>query len=308
MALAPVAGRTNLPVPLDPATSPGETGGMRSFLSGPRPLLFAHRGGAALWPENTLLAFTEALNLGVSYLETDVHATRDGVLVVHHDDSVDRTTNGRGRIRDRSFEELRRLDAGYRHTTDGGITFPFRGRGLVIPSLAEVFELSAEARINIELKQHRPSTIAPFIELVERHRMHERVLVAAANDRTVREFRKAAAGRIATSAGEQEATLFWLAVRTGVSRWLPTPYDALQVPVISGKLTVVTRRFVAAAHAKNLQVHVWTIDELAEMRRLLALGVDGLMSDRPDRFGQLQGVPGGDTGRGDLEEAASSPF
>ena len=246
-----------------------------------RPLAFAHRGGAALFPENTLEAFEGAQRLGCLYLETDVHMTADGAIVVLHDDALERTTNGRGLVRASTFAELEQLDAGFHFSLDG-VSFPWRGQGVRITRFEELVTRLPGARFNVELKQAEPSIVGPFWQLVQRLELHDRVLVAAARDELVREFRRLSRGRVATSAGENETRRFFVASRVGATRLLRIDYDALQVPPRHGDVTVVDRRFVKAAHARGLDVHVWTIDDPAEMRGLLALGVDGLMSDRPD--------------------------
>jgi glycerophosphoryl diester phosphodiesterase len=252
----------------------------RAFLAAEKPLGFAHRGGAALFPENTLLAFERALALGCRYLETDVHLTRDGAIVVFHDERLERTTDGAGFVAERTLDELRRLDAGYHFRAAN--EHPWRGRGLVVPRFEELVELSSDARFNVELKVPDPRLIQGFWQLIERYELHERVLVAAATDSIVRAFRKLSRGSVATSAGTREVQLFWAACRTGLSAWLPLDYDALQVPVRAGRLRVVDPNFVKAAHERGIQVHVWTIDDPSEMRELLELGADGIMSDRPD--------------------------
>jgi glycerophosphoryl diester phosphodiesterase len=258
----------------------------RPFLDSDPPVLFAHRGGSLLWPENTLGAFEESLALGIRFLETDVHETRDGVLVAHHDERVDRTTNGTGAIKDMRYAELLRLDAGYQFTRDGQ-TFPCRGKGYVIPQLIEVFNLSVRARLNVEIKPPGRRVVRKLWELVDHHGLYDRILVAAENDRQVRRFRRISGGRVATSSGRRETLRFWAASRLGVERLLPLPFDALQVPPEYKGLTVVDPKLVRAAHRNGIQVHVWTIDEPSEMRRLLNIGVDGLMSDRPDRLAAL---------------------
>ena len=255
----------------------------RAFLSGEGPLAFAHRGGSLLWPENTLLAFEGAIKAGCRYLETDLHTTRDGVVVVFHDPRLERTTNGTGFLKELTLRELKRLDAGYHFTLDGR-TFPHRDKGLTIPTFEELLELDAGARFNVEIKQSDPPMVGALWRLIESRGLHDRLLVAASRDALVREFRRASSGSVATSAGSNEGRLFWAASRVGLARFVPTPYDALQVPTTAGSLTVIDRRFVRAAHALGLQVHAWTIDDTDEMRRLLALGVDGIMSDRPDRL------------------------
>jgi glycerophosphoryl diester phosphodiesterase len=262
---------------------------MRPYLTtGERPILFAHRGGAALWPENTLLAFQGALHLGYRYIETDVHRTRDGVFVCHHDATVDRTTNGTGAIAGMTLAEIRRFDAGYRFTTDGG-AHPFRGKGVNIPTFEELFSLSPDVRVNVEIKQRKPDACAPFIELIDRLGIADRVLVAAGSDRIGRRFRALSGGRVATSPGAPAIFRFWLAVKAGVSHLLKPDYDALQVPEFHRGLHVVSRRFVVAAHRVGLHVHVWTVDHPADMRRMMDLGVDGIMTDRPDLLLEVAG-------------------
>ncbi len=253
----------------------------RPFLDGPRPLCFAHRGGAALWPENTLPALRGAVELGCSYLETDVHLTRDGHLVVFHDARLERTTNGYGFLRDFTLSELERLDAGYWYSPDGK-SRPWRGKGARIPLLSDVFALDPKLRVNVEMKQSGVGLPRALWDFIEEHGIHDRILVASAEAPLGRELRELARGRVATSACAREVTELWAAARVGLDRLVPVHYDALQVPPCYYALEVVTPRFMRAAHARGLQVHVWTIDDPDEMRRLLALGVDGLMSDRPD--------------------------
>lgn len=220
------------------------------------------------------------------WIETDVHMTRDGHVVCFHDDTLDRTTNGRGRIRDFDLAELRRFDAGYRFTPDGR-SYPFRGQGITIPTLEEVAELDDDARINLEIKQAQPPMARALWQRIEALGLHDRVLVASADTRLVRAFRNLARGTVASSAGRAEIFAFWLAARSGVTPLLPIEYDALQVPVRSGVLEVVNRSFVEAAHARGLAVHVWTIDDAAQMRALIQLDVDGIMTDQPRRLSEL---------------------
>jgi glycerophosphoryl diester phosphodiesterase len=256
-------------------------------LSGPLPLTFAHRGGAGLWPENTLEAFRGAIELGCTHVETDVRMTRDGEIVVFHDETLERTTNGSGRVSAHTLSQLQRLDAGYRFSPDGK-SFPRRGQGLRIPTLAEVVALSDEVRFNVEIKERGPFDLPrALLRFIEQQGIAERIVVAAERHELMREFRRHAQRRIATSASRRECLQFWFASRLRLTAFLRLPYQALQIPVRAGKLTVVTPQLLDAAHREGLAVHVWTIDERAEMLRLLDLGVDGLMSDHPDRLRQV---------------------
>ncbi len=246
-----------------------------------RPIAFAHRGGAALWPENTLQAFQGAIDLGFRHIESDVHRTRDGHIVCFHDDTLERTTNGSGWIRDLTLAELKRLDAGYRFSPDGS-QFPFRGRGLTVPTLEEALALEPKVMLNLEIKQRVPAIDERLWQTLERHDALDRVLIAAAFDPLIERFQRRRSNiALPTSPGTRGALRFWTGVRTGrhSERY---SFDALQVPVRLGPLLVVEPRLIAAAHARGIQVHVWTVDRVEEMHRLFEMGVDGVMTDRPD--------------------------
>jgi len=246
------------------------------------PIAFAHRGGALVWPENTLRSFEGAIALGYRYLETDLHVTADGVIVCFHDPTLNRTTEAVGRVKDLTFAELRALDAGYRFTLDGGRTFPFRGDAKAkVPSLEEALALHPDLKLNVEMKQRVPPMEALLWEALDRLDAHDRVLVAAAHDPLVHRFRRLRDRAIPTSPGSRGVARFYLDTRLGVARRRRYPFAALQVPPSYDGLTLVDRRFVEAAHHHGIHVHCWTIDEPAEMHRLLDLGVDGVMTDRP---------------------------
>jgi len=186
------------------------------------------------------------------------------------------------------YAELVDLDAGYWFSDETG-GYPYRGKRLRIPTLSEVLDLSPFARLNVEIKPSGRKIARKLWELIEHRGVHERILVASERDRNVKRFRRYAAERVATSASRREVTQFWLAVRARVDRFLPVAFDALQVPPAFHGLTIVDRAFVRAAHRHGLQVHVWTLDEPSEIRRMLNLGVDGIMSDRPDRLANVGG-------------------
>ncbi len=265
-------------------------GQSRPYLTHTSPLFFAHRGGAALRPENTLEAFSYGLSFGADALELDIQMTRDGKIVVIHDPTVDRTTQGTGPVAAFSLDELRGLDAGYRFTTDGGETFPFRGTGYTVPTLAEVLERFPQKRINIDLKQTDPERERRLWRLILDNEAQDRVLVASGNvhDGIIR-FRELCQGQIATSASAPEIRNFVLACFFHTTSRLRPAYDALQVPEIYRGIRVVSLRTIGVAHRFGLDVHVWTIDDAPTMQLLLSWGVDGLMSDRPDVLASVLG-------------------
>lgn len=255
----------------------------RPYTTHDKPLFFAHRGGALLAPENTLVAFEKGASFGANALELDIQTTSDDELVVIHDPTVDRTTNGSGPVAAFSLAELQKLDAGYRFTPDGGRTFPFRDQGITIPTLREVMELFPSLRINIDLKESSVAREKRLWQLIQDLHAEDRTLVASGDIHApIVRFRKLCGGRVATSASAWEIRVFVFSVYGRVARFLRPAYDALQVPETWQGTRVVFPAMVAAAHWHGLDVHVWTVDDRPGMDRLLALGVDGLMSDRPD--------------------------
>lgn len=253
-------------------------------LGGSGPLSFAHRGGAGIFPENTLEAFAGAVAFGCTHLETDLRMTRDGEIVLMHDADVARTTDGSGTVESMTLAELMELDAAHRFTPDG-TSFPERGRGIRVPTLVQALEAQPGARFNVEIKASGPDDLPGALwSLIEKRRLHDRLLVAAEHHQLIRRFRRLSGGRVATGASRRECLGFWLASRLGLESLLRPGFQALQVPVSLRGLPVVTPGFLRAARARGCVVHVWTIDDPVEMCRLLALGVHGLMSDRPDRL------------------------
>ncbi len=251
-------------------------------------LVFAHRGGGGLIPENTLDAFVYSAKMGADVLELDVHGTADGALVVHHDASVDRTTDGRGKISEMTLGAIKKLDAGYRFSADNNQTFPFRNQKITVPTLEEIFDRLPEMTFNIEPKQSAPSIIKPLCDLIRARKMTDKVIVGSFRQAVIDEFRRTCP-EVATSASPSEVTEFLTLSKTGLSESYTPPMQALQIPENLGALSVVTKNFVENAHRKNLQVHVWTINETADMQRLIDVGVDGIMTDYPDRLLNLLG-------------------
>ncbi len=254
-------------------------------------MVIAHQGGEGLRPSNTLAAFDNAMTLGVDVLEMDIHQTQDGVIVLMHDATVDRTTDGSGAIKEMSFAEIRALDAGYYWTNDDGATYPYRGQGIQVPTLEEMFQRYPDTRMNIEIKQETPSMVRPFCQLSHDYNMQDKILVATFHQATVEAFR-AECPDVITSMVEPEIQLFFGLNAVYLGALFQAPGTAFQVPTTSslpviGQVDVITERFVRVAHSHNIQVHAWTIHDPAEMARLINLGVDGIITDRPDLLLEL---------------------
>lgn len=247
------------------------------FFSGERPLVFAHRGGAGLAPENTIAACDNALALGVDGLELDVRLSRDGAVVVHHDRTLDRTTNLRGDVAAFTADQLACADAGHHF---GGEMSPFRASGVGVPTLASVVARYRDHRIIVEMKQNTVELARAVVDVVRAADAVERVCLGSFGLRVLRAAR-AFDSSIATSAAREEVR--WAVYRSWC-RWPVSraPYAVYQVPEMSGFTRVVSPRFVEAAHRCGLGVQVWTVDAASDARRLLAWGVDALITDRPD--------------------------
>ncbi|MEM8704964.1 MAG: glycerophosphodiester phosphodiesterase [Actinomycetota bacterium] len=242
------------------------------YLDYDSPIGFAHRGGAGVFPENTERAFRHAADLGYAYLETDVHATADGVLIAFHDDRLDRVTDRTGRIIDLTWEEVAeaRVDG-----TDPILRFD------------ELLATFPEARINIDPKAD--TAVELLAEAIVEAAVEDRVCVTAFSRRRTKRVKALVGRRLCTGGGfgatfETMLALFPLGFLRDV--------DVLQVPPRVGRLPVVTRRFVAHAHRRGIHVHVWTIDDPDEMRRLLDLGVDAIMTDRPEVLAEVYAARG----------------
>ena len=253
------------------------------------PVNLAHRGASARAPENTLEAFRQAVQSGAGGLELDVHLTRDGHLVVIHDPTLDRTTNTSGAVAGMTLDEVSEPDAGYNFSPDGGSTHPYRALGLRIPTLAEVLREFPGVVLNIDMKADLPGIEAAVLKALRESGAEGRALVVSSRLGAVRRFRRLSGGRISTGASRSETGVFFLFANLRLERLLRPAYDALQVPLSHRGIPLVTRRFIEAAHASNVGVDAWTINEEGEMRRLLDLGVDVIMTDRP---GTLAGVLG----------------
>ncbi|MEX0856185.1 MAG: glycerophosphodiester phosphodiesterase [Gemmatimonadota bacterium] len=251
------------------------------YLAG-RPLFFAHRGGAKLAPENTLEAFRNAVDRWrADVLEMDVRGTSDGEVVVIHDATVDRTTDGTGRVADFRCDELQRLDAGARFRDLEGRP-SFRACGVRIPRFEAVLEAFPETRLNVDAKD--PKVLPALLDLVRRHGATHRVLLASAEE-AGRADRMVYEGP--TSATRRQLRLFYLLHRRWGGGLYTPPVEALQIPYAWEGRQVASPRFLEEAHRRNLAVHVWTVDEPDVMRELLQWGVDGIQTDRLDLLARI---------------------
>ncbi len=257
------------------------------YFAQPTPVVLGHRGAAGHAPENTLASFELALEQGADILESDVHTTRDGVPVLIHDAEVDRTTDGRGRVEDLDLGELQRLDAGHRFGSEDD-EFPFRGRGLRIPSLEEAFEAFPGARFNLELKDDVGGGVAAAVDLVRRCGREEATLLTAGDDGVMESLRRnLAVSGVRPALGASLADILDF-IRSAGEGTAPTSDSmALQIPAEFGGRPLVTPPLIEHARRHEVAIHVWTINDEAEMTALLDAGVDGLVTDHPGRMREL---------------------
>lgn len=247
------------------------------------PLVIAHQGGDGLFPSSTRYAYDAAAAMGVDVLEMDVHLTSDGELVVIHDATVDRTTDGEGDVAAFTTADLAALDAGFDWSPGReGEAFPYRGRGYGVPRLVDVLADHPDAPLVIEIKPTGSVAAEALCTTLRSEGRAADAVVGSFHADASAAFR-AACPEVATSATPNEVRLFLVLARARLASPYRPPFEALQVPVREGSIEVITPAFVRAAHAKGIQVQAWTIDDRAEMDRLLAMGVDGLITDRPDR-------------------------
>jgi len=253
-----------------------------------QPLVIAHRGGKGLWPENSLFAFQRASDLGVDMLEMDLHLSSDGELVVIHDSTLERTTNGEGPVAALSLEQLQALDAGYRWSADGGQSYPYRAQGIRIPSFAEVLDSFPNTPKVIEIKVPDVGMEAQLCAALEAHKQGDQVIVGSFYDRSLQLFREQCPS-VATSAGPGSVRLLVALNWVGLGSLLSPSYQALQIPEAHGNMPVASPSLLKTAAQRGLNVQLWTINEQPDMRRLLDLGAHALITDYPDRALQVLG-------------------
>jgi len=249
-----------------------------------RPLVIAHQGGDGIWPGDTMYAFEKSVELGADVLEMDAHITRDSQIVLMHDEQVDRTTNGTGLIEELTLPELKQLDAAYEWSNDNGQTFPYRGQGIQVPALEELFETFPDMRYVIEIKLTENPIDKPLCELIRRYKMQDKVMVASFHDAAMNNFRQTCA-EVATSASRTEVRNFVLLGKAFLSGFIVPQYQSIQPPYDpkeSLNIPIMTPRFIREAHAKNIKVEPWTVNDPALMKQYVEWGVDGIITDRPD--------------------------
>lgn len=241
-------------------------------------MVFGHRGSAGDMPENTIPSFDKALQDGADVLETDVHLTKDGEIVVFHDDFLDGTTNGTGRIEDHTLAELKKLDAAYNFSRDDGKTFPYRGQGVTIPTLEEIFTRYPGIKFNIDMKTKGSALVQKVSDMLDRHKRQRLTIIGSFNQASIKQLRKLQPD-VLTCASNREAIAFVLASKLH----LPLSKSPLsfEVPVREKGIRIVTGKFVKHAHKNGHFVVPWTINDPKEMEALLKMGVDGIITDHP---------------------------
>ncbi|MEA5027366.1 MAG: glycerophosphodiester phosphodiesterase [Sphaerochaeta associata] len=253
----------------------------KSFFD-PMPRVVAHRGDSAHFPENTLPAFESACKMGVDVIETDVHLSKDGHLVIWHDPTLDRNTDGSGSVEEHTLEELKAFDAGYTFTTDEGKTYPFRGKGVQLCTLQDALQTCPAMCFNVDLKSEGAAIVDAFIQVIKDEHATRRVVAASFHLSNLKLLRKREP-RIQTSLTTKEVIPLLALQKLHLlpKRTTARSKVIFQVPVRQWGIEVITRKFVEVMHARGAVIQVWTINDEAEMHRLYSLGVDSIMTDRP---------------------------
>ncbi|KLT15394.1 glycerophosphodiester phosphodiesterase [Neobacillus vireti] len=258
----------------------------KSFFKNDRPMVIAHQGGELLAPSNTIPAFTNAANMGVDVLDTDLHITKDGYLVAIHDPTVDRTTNGQGKIADMTLTEIQELDAGY-HFKDLQGKYSYRGKGAYIPTAEELFQQFGEFRWSMEIKDDNPSSrydemAKKLWALIQKYQMEDKIFISAFDQNILSTFDNYAKGRVAISAGKQEVTKFVIFHKFFLRDLYQPQVDAFQIPTNSSGFDLTDKKLIDGAHRRGMKMDYWTIDDPKIMQKLIDAGADGIQTNRPD--------------------------
>tara|TARA_A100001011_G_scaffold379730_1_gene446127 strand:+ start:73 stop:978 length:906 start_codon:yes stop_codon:yes gene_type:complete len=249
-------------------------------------LNIAHRGGLGLSPENTITSFNRAIKEGADILELDIRSTSDSILVLLHDEAVDRTTDGKGRISELTLKEAKRLNAGYRWTENDSLSFPFRALNIKIPTFNEFLANFKDYKLNIEIKQHDNFIAKKLCESIKENQIEDNVVIGSFNDEVLDEFRYHCPD-VATSPGRNEIRTFYGFSYVYLDKFYSPKSDIYQLPDFFGSTHVLTEKFVNAIKQKNIPIFVWTVNEPDEMKKFIEMGLDGIITDYPDRLSKV---------------------
>lgn len=256
------------------------------YLNHDKPLIIAHQGGANLAPSSTMPAFENAVRLGVDVLEFDIHITKDGHLVAIHDPTVDRTTEGSGKVEDMTLTEIKELDAGYNFKDLDG-NYSFRGKGVKIVTVEEIFEAFPDYKMMIEIKDDNPpermdEVISKLWELIDLYGMADKMVVTSFDQGIVDAFQKLSGNEVALGGGRSEVKQFVITSMISFQS-LYNPYvHAFQLPLREGKIDLSKPYVIDNAHKRGMEVYYWTINDPETMEMLIQRGADGIITDRPD--------------------------
>ena len=252
----------------------------------PNVLNIAHRGGLGLSPENTIVSFQRAIKEGADILELDIRSTSDSVLVLLHDETVDRTTNAKGKISELTLKEAKTLNAGYRWTENDSLSFPFRTLNIKIPTFNEFLTNFKDYKLNIEIKQHDNFIAKKLCESIKENQIQANVVIGSFNDEVLDEFRFHCPD-VATSPGRDEIRTFYGFSYVYLDKFYSPKSDVYQLPEFFRTTHVLTERLVNAAKQKNIPIFVWTVNDPDEMRRFIEMGLNGIITDYPDRLSKV---------------------
>ena len=260
-----------------------EVGSIRYIDNQNNVLNIAHRGGLGLSPENNIVSFQRAIKEGADILELDIRSTTDSMLVLLHDETVDRTTNGKGRISDLTLKEAKTLNAGYWWTENDSLSFPFRTLNIKIPTFYEFLTNFKDYKLNIEIKQNDKFIAKKLCESIKENQIQDNVVIGSFDDEVLDEFRYHCPD-VATSPGRDEIRTFYGFSYVYLDKFYRPKSDIYQLPEFFRTTHVLTERFVDAAKQKNIPIFVWTVNEPDEMRRFIEMGLNGIITDYPDRL------------------------
>ncbi len=262
------------------------TGNVRYLDNQKNILNIAHRGGLGLSPENTIVSFQRAIKEGADILELDIRSTSDSILVLLHDETVDRTTNGKGKISELTLKEAKKLNAGYRWTENDSLSFPFRALNIKIPTFDEFLTNFKDYKLNIEIKQHDKFIAKKLCDYLKENQIEDNIVIGSFNDEVLDEFRYHCPD-VATSPGRDEIRTFYGFSYIYLNKFYYPKSDIYQLPEFFGTTHVLTKRFVNAIKQKNIPIFVWTVNDPDEMQRFIDLGVKGIITDYPDRLSKI---------------------